>query len=172
MKVEKASILDAEIIADINIKVWKTTYCNILSNDTLTKRENQRQLIVERIKNLIEINTYLIVKVNDVPVGFISYGNLREIPHLENKKTSEVYAIYILENYQRKGIGKKLINYAINDLISKDYKNLLIWGLKDNPCAKFYEKIGGKIMYTREISIFDDKLLENGYYFDNIKLIR
>jgi len=49
----------------------------------------------------------------------------------------------------------------------------LIWGLKDNPCAKiFMKKIGGKIMYTREISIFDDKLLENGYYFDNIKIIR
>ena len=77
------------------------------------------------------------------------YGDLREIPNLENKKTAEVYAIHILENYQRKGIGKKLINYAINDLISKDYKNLLIWGLKYNPCTKFYEKIGGKIIYTR-----------------------
>ena len=171
MKIEKASIIDAEIIADINIKVWKTTYCNILSNDTLTKRENQRQLIIETIQNLIKTNTYLIAKVDDVPIDFILYGDLREISNLESKKTGEVYAIYILENYQRKGIGKKLIDYAIKDLISKDYKNLLIWGLKDNPCTKFYEKIGGIKMHTRKISIFDDKLLENSYYFDDIKTI-
>lgn len=171
MKIEKASILDAEIIADINIRVWKTTYSNVLSNEILTKRENQRRLIIERVHNLIKINTYLIAKVDDIPVGFILYGDLREIPHLESKKTGEVYAIYILENYQRKGIGKTLIDCAIKDLISKDYENLLIWGLKDNPYTKFYEKIGGKKMHTREISIFEDKLLENSYYFDDIKII-
>ena len=171
MKIEKASIIDAEIIADINIKVWKTTYCNILSNDTLTKRENQRHLIIERVQNLIKTNTYLIAKVNNLPVGFILYGALREISNLENKKTAEIYAIYILKDYQRMGIGKKLVNFAIKDLISEDYENLLIWGLRDNPCTKFYEKIGGKNLYTREINICDDNVIENGYFFEDIKFL-
>ena len=170
MKIEKASILDAEIIADINIKVWKTTYCNILSNDALIKRENQRQLIIEKTENLIKTNTYLIAKVNNIPVGFILYGALREISNLENKKTAEIYAIYILKDYQRMGIGKKLVDSAIKDLISENYENLLIWALRDNPCTKFYEKIGGKILYTREINIFDDNVIENGYFFEDISL--
>ena len=76
MKIEKASILDAEIIADINIKVWKTTYCNILSNDTLTKRENQRQLIIETIQNLIKTNTYLIAKVDERKSTFTNSGSV------------------------------------------------------------------------------------------------
>lgn len=171
MKIEKATILDAETIADINIKVWKTTYKNIISKASLTKRENQRESIIERICTLIKTNTYLIAKIDDTIVGFILYGSLRDTSNLDNKKTGEIYAIYILDTHQRKGIGKNLMVHAIKDLISKEYKDLLIWGLKNNPYAQFYEKLGGKKMSTREIKIFEDILVENSYYFEDIKSI-
>jgi ribosomal protein S18 acetylase RimI-like enzyme len=171
MKIEKATILDAETIADINIKVWKTTYKNIISKASLTKRENQRESIIERICTLIKTNTYLIAKIDDTIVGFILYGSLRDTSNLDNKKTGEIYAIYILDTHQRKGIGKNLMAHAIKDLISKEYKDLLIWGLKNNPYTQFYEKLGGKKMSTREIKIFEDILIENSYYFEDIKSI-
>ncbi len=171
MKIEKATILDAETIADINIKVWKTTYKNIISKASLTKRENQRESIIERICTLIKTNTYLIAKIDDTIVGFILYGSLRDTSNLDNKKTGEIYAIYILDTHQRKGIGKNLMVHAIKDLISKEYKDLLIWGLKNNPYTQFYEKLGGKKMSTREIKIFEDILIENSYYFEDIKSI-
>lgn len=171
MKIEKATILDAETIADINIKVWKTTYKNIISKASLTKRENQRESIIERICTLIKTNTYLIAKIDDTIVGFILYGSLRDTSNLDNKKTGEIYAIYILDTHQRKGIGKNLMVHAIKDLISKEYKDLLIWGLKNNPYTQFYEKLGGKKMSTREIKIFEDILVENSYYFEDIKSI-
>ena len=124
MKIEKATILDAETIADINIKVWKTTYQNIISNDALTRRESQKQLIIERIHALIKTNTYLIAKIDGMIVGFICYGSLRDCSNLQKNRTGEIYAIYVLDTFQRKGIGKNLMIHAIKDLISKNYKNL------------------------------------------------
>ena len=52
----------------------------------------------------------------------------------------EIYAIYILKEYQQRGIGKKLINFAVNDLINENYDKVVIWALKDNPNVKFYKK--------------------------------
>ena len=144
MKIEKATILDAETIADINIKVWKTTYKNIISKASLTKRENQRESIIERICTLIKTNTYLIAKIDDTIVGFILYGSLRDTSNLDNKKTGEIYAIYILDTHQRKGIGKNLMVHAIKDLISKDNIKKHIADRVNNP--EFFEKIDEKLM--------------------------
>ncbi len=86
----------------------------------------------EKLEN--KENFYKIVSINNRIVGFVSYGKNRDIA---KDNLGEVYAIYILEEFHKKGIGKKLISYVKNDLKEKGYKSLIIWTLEENKNKKF-----------------------------------
>lgn len=125
--------------------------------------KNSINIIKEKFEN--KENFYKVVSIDNKIVGFVSYGKNRDI---EADNSGEVYAIYILEEFHKKGLGKKMISYVKNDLKEKGYTSLVIWTLEENPNKKFYEKLGGKEFSNRQIDIFGQKLKEIGYLYENI----
>ncbi|MFX0133778.1 MAG: GNAT family N-acetyltransferase, partial [Candidatus Hodarchaeota archaeon] len=66
------------------------------------------------------------------------------------KNSALVYAIGVLENYRRQGIGKLLINHLIDNLKKHiDIKELYLHVQESNNVAfNFYEKLGFKFIKT------------------------
>jgi len=52
--------------------------------------------------------------------------------------------IYILENYQKKGIGKILTLHWENEMKQKGYENVLTSTLSNEEAQHFYRKMGYK----------------------------
>lgn len=55
----------------------------------------------------------------------------------------EVYAIYVLKEYQNQNIGRNLMKYSIEKLSKMGLISFLVWVLESNPYKQFYEKLGG-----------------------------
>ncbi|NVM45545.1 MAG: GNAT family N-acetyltransferase [Candidatus Lokiarchaeota archaeon] len=55
-------------------------------------------------------------------------------------------AIYVLKEYQRRGIGVRLVKLIVERLHEHNINSMVIWVLKDNPNWKFYEVLGGKYL--------------------------
>lgn len=54
---------------------------------------------------------------------------------------AEIWAIYLTEDFWGKGYGKKILDFAINDLKRLEHKEIFLWVLEENNRAKrFYEK--------------------------------
>ncbi|MEX2162365.1 MAG: GNAT family N-acetyltransferase [Anaerolineales bacterium] len=83
-------------------------------------------------------------------VGFVDCG-----PERGGWKeySGEIYAIYLLEKYQGKGIGRRLFNQAVKELKRRNHQSMLLWVLVDNPSRGFYEHVGGKEIGQKEIEI-------------------
>jgi GNAT superfamily N-acetyltransferase len=75
-------------------------------------------------------------------VGFCDGG--KERSHPENG-VGELYAIYILPEFQKKGIGKLLFEEAVESLLLAGMKSMMVWVLSESPFRKFYEGLGGKL---------------------------
>ena len=75
------------------------------------------------------------------------------------KDTSEIGAIYILKEYYGKGVGYKLISFALNEL--KDTKQTSLWVIKNNVCAiNFYKKVGFKFEGKEQVVEFGTPITE------------
>ena len=98
-------------------------------------------------------------------VGFVNGG-----PERENDPfyKGELYAIYLLESYQHKGIGRQLIRVATLQLIERGFKAMLIWVLADNPSRRFYERIGGRPVREKKIKIGGADFVEVAYAWSDI----
>jgi ribosomal protein S18 acetylase RimI-like enzyme len=76
-------------------------------------------------------------------VGVISIFKNNQ-PLFKNNEAFQIRGMAVLDNFQKKGLGKKLVNYCEN--YSKKQKNNLIWFNARKMAVGFYEKLGYKII--------------------------
>jgi ribosomal protein S18 acetylase RimI-like enzyme len=145
MIVREAKIADAPAIARVNVDTWRTAYRNIVPADYLAKlsyekRETNWQEILSNVENT---GNYVCVSENDSGqiVGFAAGGCERTGRYVYR---GELFAIYILEEYQRQGIGRQLVRSVATKLVESSLNSMLAWVLGDNSACRFYEFLGGK----------------------------
>jgi len=175
IQIRYAKIEDVEGMVDVNLKTWRTTYSGIISEGFLLARENKRVEIIDKRKNnfsKLQVDgrkIYQCVVLDDRNIiGIATYGKCRGEEEFGLINSGEIYSIYILKEFQGRGIGKKLINFAVRDLRDENYDMVVIWSLKDNPSVGFYKRIGGKDSLTRTIEIGNQRLEEIGFVFDDM----
>jgi GNAT superfamily N-acetyltransferase len=89
--------------------------------------------------------------------GFVSGGALRDsIPGYD----AELYAIYLLQQKQKQGLGRTLVRRLAEVLRGRGYRSLVVWVLERNPCLGFYTRLGGVRVLTKEIQIGGAQLTE------------
>jgi GNAT superfamily N-acetyltransferase len=71
----------------------------------------------------------------------------------------ELYGIYIVERYQRRGLGRRLTRAVAERLAQAGMASMLVWVLAENPACRFYEALGGKLVGTKPREI-GGKVLE------------
>lgn len=167
----KANIEDVHQLVTVNLETWQTTYGKFMSTELLQRRTKDR-LIMER--NYIELikkyDQIYVVEVGGVVIGYISYG-----PSMMEGYESygEVYTFYILEEYQGRGFGSKMLNMAFNDMKNQGYNDVVITCLWDNVDGiNFYKKHGGEIIGHPTYNVYDEKFKDTIIVYDKDDLNR
>lgn len=163
MKIEirRATVLDAPAIGKVHVISWRETYCGIVTQAYLDELNvSKRQ---EIWKQIIESGQYVCVaEYEGNIIGFADGGKFRG-QHTEIK--GELYAIYVLADFHRKGIGKALFSTVSNFLNRNDLLPFGIWVLAENPASRFYQSMGGKIIDEKWEDIGGDSFREVLYTF-------
>jgi ribosomal protein S18 acetylase RimI-like enzyme len=170
MIVREAKIADAPAIARVNVDTWRTAYRKIIPEDYLAKLSYEKREIswIENI-SIAEKNAHFVyVAENDSGkiVGFAAGGRERLGKYIYQ---GELFAIYILEEYQRQGIGRRLVRSIAVKLTELGLNSMLVWVLGDNSACKFYEVLGGEKIDEHQTSRAGVALKEIAYGWTDIK---
>ncbi len=118
--------------AYVHWKSWQDSYRGMVDQgylDRMTLADTEEKAFRWR-------DNLLVAKDGERVVGFAGYG-----PARGEEGMGEVFALYVLEEYQHRGIGYALIRQALSLL--GDCRAVCLWVLKDNAKAiRFYERIG------------------------------
>lgn len=170
-RIKKADAKDAAGIARVHIDTWRTSYRGIVPDNHLSnlsyntsRRQWERALLDRKSQPAVYIAED---DAGDV-VGFVSCG-----PDRDNDPTyvGEIFALYVLQKMQRMGIGGQLMTAAVRDLKSRGLNSMIVWVLAANPSRRFYERLGGDHVQTRNITIGGKQLEEYGYGWKNLDLM-
>jgi len=168
--VRPASKADAAGIARVHIDTWRTTYRGIVPDEFLDRLDYEAGQ--EMWEQRTEQGEGRFVLVAEVPgegvVGFAAGG-----PERSGDATygGEVYALYVLKAHQRKGIGRRLVVAAAEELRRRGLDSLLIWVLARNPHRAFYEALGGKELRSQIIEIAGRSLEEVAYGWPDTRVL-
>jgi len=154
---------DAEAIAKVQVDTWRSTYKGILSDDFLAALSyEQRAKAWHNILSDPKPNQFAYAAMQDAKevIGFAVGGQERSG---DTEYTGELYALYVLETFQRQGLGHRLTATLARSCIDAGLGSLLVWVLEDNPCRRFYEALGGERLRDKQINVGGAQLVEVAY---------
>jgi ribosomal protein S18 acetylase RimI-like enzyme len=140
----RARRADAPELARIHVAAWQEAYRGIVPEATLEQFTVEGR--TERFDRFLAEDTsetYLAEHDSRV-VGFLTLGACRD-PDVEGSSTGEIWGIYILPEYWRRGFGKYLCKQGQNLLASQGFVAATLWVLEaNNRARRFYEVMGFK----------------------------
>lgn len=163
--IRPADARDADQIADVIIRTWRTTYTGIVP-DAYIKSMSSSEIAQAWRDRFLDADygvTRLTLVAEDEPsgvFGFISGGPERTG---DPDFSCEVYAIYLLQSQQGVGTGAKLFGELARWLHTRGHQSMLVWALAANPACGFYETMGGMRSRERTHDIGGVSLPEVGF---------
>lgn len=166
MIIRKAKLDDATGISKVHVDSWRTSYKGIIPDDFLNNLSYEQRTELWK-GNIAKEDNYVVVAENSEGqiVGFADAWK-RETNVLES--SSDLTSIYLLEEYQGQGIGKKLFKELFEYFKQLGYGKIFVEVLEENKTRYFYEYYGAKLVKTVQIKIGEKILNELIYEWDNI----
>jgi ribosomal protein S18 acetylase RimI-like enzyme len=164
VEIRQATPEDALGIARVRVITWRTQYAGVVPAEYLAQLtlEGDAARWRQGLTHPAPGRFVLVAEIQGEIVGFAAAGPEREG---DEEYQGEIYALYVLPEYQRQGIGKRLVGMCAQKLAENAIDTLLIWVLEANPAKQFYERLGGRPVRACEIEIGGLSLPAVGYGF-------
>ncbi len=166
--VREATATDAPGIARVHVDSWRTTYKGMMPDSVINSHTYEsRTQMWSRALNNPDWRGFMYVaedKSGQI-VGFASGGPAREYAAGYD---SELTALYLLQEYQGKGIGKRLFWAVVRRLEAMGFRSILIWVLAGNEACGFYEKMGGRKVREMQETVGDFTQTDYGYGWSDL----
>ena len=164
MEIRDARPDDVPAIAKVHVDSWRTTYRDVLPKSYLNDLSYDARETMWQGAFGEESATFLVVAEDFGTIaGFAAGGTARkDTPESENY-SGELYAVYMLDSYQRRGLGRRLVSAVAEELVARGHSNMITWVLQDNAACRFYERIGGELLGSKTVEIADMSLRAVAY---------
>jgi ribosomal protein S18 acetylase RimI-like enzyme len=162
----EATIADCLAVAAVHVQSWKESFAGILGQTFLDKMSvEKRAKAFEKGFSAASYKMYVAEVPERGVVGFADFGEPREsIDAYEG----ELYAIYLVSEFQRKGIGGRLFDLGVKYFVRSGKRSMYLLALEVNPSRSFYEKMGGQIVGRKQTKIEGVAYYELVYGWDNL----
>ncbi len=168
IEIRKAKPEETEQIININIEVWNQIYKDLIPQDLSNKIQEKSKERIEQQKYIIQhLNNVYVALVDGKIVGFESFGKSFDEKYYNS---GELYTAYILKDYQRLGLGRKMAVECMKDLLNQGYTTIITKCLEGNPSNEFHKSLGGVYVGQDDFKpkgIYVCK--ENIYYHNNLE---
>ena len=164
MAIREAGPSDAGAIARVHVDTWRTAYAGILPAEFLaglsygnSELNWSQALTANRPATCMVVAETAEGKI----VGF-AFGAPEHEGHPLYQ--GELFAIYVLQEHQRKGVGRCLFLAMVRHFTGAGMNSMLLWAFKENrPARRFYALLGGELIAEKTIAIGGTDLIEVAY---------
>jgi GNAT superfamily N-acetyltransferase len=154
---------DAEAIARVRIDGWRTAYRGLVPAAYLDGMQvDANTALWDRILSAGPNSASVFVAVRgDEVVGFAAGNKLGEPRY---GLDAELTAVYLRREFQRVGIGRRLIAAVVDAQRAYGATGMIVWLLAANkPARAFYEALGAAFLVEQAFQWDGMDLLEVGY---------
>lgn len=157
---------DVDAIADAHVQAWQTTYPGIFPSGVIEGFTPERRRAQWRAWFAAPParGALLVAEEDGKVVGFANTGPFRG--GLEPSPDGELYAIYLCRSAQRRGLGRRLFEAALDALRKAGFEAMRCWVIEGNPAIAFYERLGGERVASQPFEAGGATLTEHAYRFD------
>ncbi|HWK46772.1 MAG TPA: GNAT family N-acetyltransferase [Stellaceae bacterium] len=155
LSVRPATIADVQSVARVDVETWQATYAGVLPDHLLVGlSERQRALVWSRFISRRPGDTVVAVEgAAGEPGRVLAFGSCGPQRDQDLAFAGEVFTLYVDVDYQGRGMGRQVLLALFARLVRSGLYSAAIWVLADNPARFFYERVGGKPVARRRLTM-------------------
>ena len=159
IRADKNNIKDIQLVSNV---AWPHAFREILSPDQIKYMMNW-MYSDESLKEQMEVKNhhYFLAKENDKFLGYMSIEH-----NCENSGKTKIHKIYILPDVQKKGIGKLLLDTAINETKKQNGSAIFLNVNKYNDNAIGFYKKTNFFLAKEEVIDIGNGFIMDDYVFE------
>jgi GNAT superfamily N-acetyltransferase len=172
MEIRDARPADVPAIARVHVDSWRRTYRDLLPQSYLNSLSADAREEMWGEAFAPESPTLLVV-AEDLGriVGFAAAGPARHETSEARAYGGELYAVYTLADYQRRGLGRRLVVAAAEALLARGYTDMITWVIEDNAACRFYERLGGERVGSKTVELANMSLRAVAYGWPDMSVL-
>jgi ribosomal protein S18 acetylase RimI-like enzyme len=152
----KAKEDDIEIIRDIAVATWPSTYLDIIGQAQIDYMLDKMYNKGELLKQFMEGHIFLIAEEGENQFGFAGYSIIGH-----DARIYKLHKLYVLPSAHGKGVGKILINEVFNQVKDAGGSALQLNVNKHNKAKDFYLKGGFTIKESVKLDIGEGYIMDD-----------
>lgn len=131
---------DLLALTALHVKTWNDTYPDVVQKPTYEIRESQWRKTFD-----LEDDSWFCFVIENIKGKLIGFAKGKKYDYIDLPDFSgELNKIYLLREYQRMGLGRRLVGCVSRRFLSLGITSMVLFAEADNPSCKFYEALGGK----------------------------
>jgi ribosomal protein S18 acetylase RimI-like enzyme len=142
--IRRATVDDALNVARVHCESWRSTYPGLIPQRVIDdwadlEARTKKWTVVLATEN----SPVWVCEQSDAVVGFVCAGDASPAT---DGLTGQLFALYLLKEVHRQGIGQALTQTALHYLQTVGHTHVRIEVMKDNwPAIRFYERMGATL---------------------------
>lgn len=169
VSLREATDNDIPAIARVYVESVRQAFTGIGSQSYLNglSAERREKIVSERFTNAC-YRSFVAENGEGRIVGFIDCGKplFNNLPH-----ERQVFSFYLLPDFQRKGIGRRLFKACAAEIVEEGCNSLCLDTLEASPYRKFYENMGGSVVGNGTHRIGDEDFATVIYGWDDLQAL-
>lgn len=146
-----ATVADCAAVAEVHVQSWRGSFGGIVPQTFLDKMSVGRR--AEAFAAGFSAPFYRMCVAESPGRGVVGFADFGEPRENVGAYEGELYAIYLLPEFQRRGIGERLFNLGVQFLAAAGRDSMYLLALEASPYRSFYEKMGGRVVGREQVVI-------------------
>jgi L-amino acid N-acyltransferase YncA len=135
---------DLPALAALHVKTWADTYPSIRQPPSYELRERQWREQFQATDGTWFC--FVVVHPQGDLVGFAK--GVMPTSTDPDERSGQLSKIYLLREYQRLGLGRRLIGHVARRFLIAGVQTMVLFGTPQNPSCAFHEALGGERMFA------------------------
>ena len=134
----EATVADSYAVAQVHVQSWRDSFAGLVPQSFLDGMsvEQRAKAFASRVTNGF-YKMFLAEAQGRGVVGFMDIGKSRDS---QWPYEAELYAIYILKEFQRQGVGQELFNLGVEAIIDEGMNSMYLIALEVSPYNRFMKR--------------------------------
>lgn len=164
----EATVEDSYAVAQVHVKSWHNSFAGLVPQSFMDNMTVEKRAKAFATRAGVGFYKMFLAETEEerAVVGFMDVGESRES---ELPYEAELYAIYLLKEFQRKGIGQELFRLGVEALVAEGMNSMYLLALEVSPYRPFYEKLGGRLAGSKVVALDGVDFNAVIYAWDNLR---
>lgn len=142
--IRDATSLDIPALARLHVRTWNATHGWRPNGPTYQLRERQWRDAFSHVDG--SWFCLVIQSASGELVGFAKGVRYKQSDPPDF--AGELNKIYLLREYQRQGLGRRLVGHVARRFLSQGIRSMVLFGDARNPSCRFWDALGGERLHA------------------------